>query len=58
VNKQQSSPAAAEITMREFSMPLNNAGDAVSLFDAQGQIRHHVSYSVAQAATGQVRTFK
>jgi hypothetical protein len=45
------------ITMRECSMPLNNAGDDVSLLDPQGQIRHHVSYSATQGASGQVVTF-
>ena len=46
------------IIMRKFSMPLNNAGDDVSLLDPQGQIRHHVSYTTAQAASGQVVTFE
>jgi hypothetical protein len=46
------------ITMREFSMPLNNPGDDVSLLDPQGQVRHHVSYSVTQAASGAVVTFE
>jgi Lamin Tail Domain len=46
------------ITMREFSMPLNNSGDDVSLLDPQGQIRHHVSYSAAQAQPGQVVSFE
>jgi hypothetical protein len=45
------------ITMREFSMPLNNAGDDVSLLDPQGQVRHHVSYTAVQAVSGQVVTF-
>jgi Lamin Tail Domain len=42
------------ITMRAFSMPLNNSGDDVSLIDPQGQERHHVSYSSAQAGSGAV----
>jgi Lamin Tail Domain len=46
------------ITMREFSMPLNNSGDDVSLLDPQGQVRHHVSYTAAQAASGTVVTFE
>ena len=46
------------ITMREFSMPLNNSGDDISLLDPQGQVRHHVSYSGAQAQPGQVVTFE
>jgi hypothetical protein len=46
------------ITMREFSMPLNNSGDDVSLIDLQGHIRHHVSYTAAQAASGAVVTFE
>jgi hypothetical protein len=45
------------ITMREFSMPLNNSGDDVSLLDPQGQVRHHVSYTAAQAQPGQMVTF-
>jgi endonuclease/exonuclease/phosphatase family metal-dependent hydrolase len=44
------------ITMRVFSMPLNNSGDDVSLLDPQGQVRHHVSYAVAQAGSGTVVT--
>jgi hypothetical protein len=49
-------PAQQEltITMRAFSMPLNNSGDDVALLDAQGQVRHHVSYSAAQAQAGAV----
>jgi hypothetical protein len=31
------------ITMRECTMPLNNAGDDVSWRDPQGQVRHHVT---------------
>jgi Lamin Tail Domain/Endonuclease/Exonuclease/phosphatase family len=46
------------ITMREFSMPLNNSGDDVSLIDPQGQVRHHVSYSAAEASSGQVVRFE
>jgi hypothetical protein len=46
------------ITMQEVSMPLNNSGDDVSLLDPQGQLRHHVSYSAGQAASGQVVTFE
>jgi lamin tail-like protein len=46
------------ITMREFSMPLNNSGNDVSLLDPQGQVRHHVSYSAGQAASGAVVTFE
>jgi hypothetical protein len=46
------------ITMREFSMPLNNSGDDVSLIDPQGQVRDHVSYSAAQAPPGQMVTFE
>jgi hypothetical protein len=42
------------ITMRACSMPLNNSGDDVSLSDPQGQVRHHVSYSSAQAGSGAV----
>jgi hypothetical protein len=46
------------ITMREFSMPLNNSGDDISLLDPQGQVRHHVSYTAAQATSGTVVTFE
>jgi hypothetical protein len=46
------------ITMCEFSMPLNNSGDDVSLLDPQGQIRHHASDTAAQAASGMVVTFE
>jgi Lamin Tail Domain len=46
------------ITMRAFSMPLNNSGDDVSLVDPQGQVRHHVSYTAPQAQPGQVVTFE
>jgi Lamin Tail Domain len=42
------------ITMHEFSMPLNNSGDDVLLLDPQGRLRHHVSYTAAEAASGQV----
>jgi hypothetical protein len=44
------------ITMRAFSMPLNNSGDDVSLIDPQGQVRHHVSYTAVQAGSGTVVT--
>ncbi|HSF30409.1 MAG TPA: hypothetical protein VLK82_08055 [Candidatus Tectomicrobia bacterium] len=44
--------------MREFSMPLNNSSDDVSLLDPQGQIRHHESYSAAQAQPCWVVTFE
>jgi hypothetical protein len=44
--------------MREYSMPLNNAGDDVSLINPPGQVRHHVSYTTAQAASGTVVTFE
>jgi hypothetical protein len=44
------------ITMREFSMPLNNSGDDVSLLDPQGQVRHHITYTAAQAQPGAVVT--
>ena len=44
------------ITMRAFSMPLNNSGDDVSLLDPQGQVRHHISHTAAQAASGTVMT--
>jgi hypothetical protein len=44
--------------MRKFSMPLNNFGDDVSPPDPEGQVRHHVSYSVAQAQPGRVVTFE
>jgi hypothetical protein len=40
--------------MLELLMPLNHSGDDVSLIDPQGQIRHHVKYLAAQAASGQV----
>jgi hypothetical protein len=46
------------ITMREFSMPLNNSGDDVSLLDPQSQVRHHVGYTAAQAASGAVVIFE
>jgi Lamin Tail Domain len=46
------------VTMRAFSMPLNNSGDDVSLIDPQGQVRHHVSYTAAQAGSGTVVTFE
>lgn len=46
------------ITMRAFSMLLNNSGDDVSLLDPQGQVRHHVSYTATQAQPGQVVTFE
>jgi hypothetical protein len=46
------------LTMQEFSMPLNNSGDDVSLIDPQGQVRDHVSYSAAQAPPGQLVTFE
>ena len=49
---------ALTITMEVFSMPLNNSGDDVSLIDPQGQVRHHVTYSAVQAASGQVVTFE
>ncbi|HSF33091.1 MAG TPA: hypothetical protein VLK82_21805 [Candidatus Tectomicrobia bacterium] len=45
------------ITMREFSMSLNNSGVDVSRLDPQGQVRHHVSYAATQAQAGQVVTF-
>jgi hypothetical protein len=46
------------VTMREFSMPLNNSCDDVSLLDPQGQVRHHVSYTPAQVASGTVVIFE
>jgi endonuclease/exonuclease/phosphatase family metal-dependent hydrolase len=46
------------ITMHEFSMPLNNSGDDVSILDPQGQVRHHVSYLAIQAASGMIVTFE
>jgi hypothetical protein len=46
------------IMVRGFSMPLNNSGDDVSLLDPHGQIRHHVSYTVAQAQAGNVVAFE
>jgi hypothetical protein len=44
--------------MQEFSMPLNNSGDDVSLIDPQGQVHDHVRYSAAQAPPGQLVTFE
>jgi len=49
---------ALTLTMQAFSVPLNNSGDDVSLIDPQGHVRDHVSYSAAQAASGQVVTFE
>jgi hypothetical protein len=46
------------IMMREFSMPLNNSGDDVSLLDLHRQIRHHVSYTATQAQAGNVVAFE
>jgi hypothetical protein len=46
------------ITMRACSMPLNNASNDVSWLDPQGQVRHHVTYAAAQAASGTVVTFE
>ena len=46
------------ITMRECSMLLNNSGDDVALLGPQGQVRHHVSYTAAQAGSGAVVTFE
>ena len=39
-------------------MPLNNSGDDVSWVDPQGQVRHHVTYTAAQADSGTVVTFE
>ncbi len=38
-------------------MPLNNAGDEVFLFGADGTLRDHVSYSRQDAASGRAVTF-
>jgi hypothetical protein len=46
------------ITMHERSMPLNNPEEDVSLLDSQGQARHHVSYTAAQAALGAAVVFE
>ena len=46
------------ITMRAFSMPLNNLGDEVSLLDPLGQVRQHVSYTAVQVGSGTVVTCK
>lgn len=45
------------VTMTANSMPLTNSGDEVKLIDAAGAIRHRVSYSGAQAGSGQVVGF-
>ncbi len=41
------------ITMTNFSMPLNNSGDEISLFDPQVNKRHQVSYSAGNVTEGQ-----
>lgn len=42
----------------EGVMPLNNAGDEVFLFDAQGELRDHVSYSRRDAVSGREIVFQ
>jgi endonuclease/exonuclease/phosphatase family metal-dependent hydrolase len=53
-------PAGAKvtITMTTNTMPLTNSGDAISLIDPQGGVKHHVSYTSVQAKPGQVVTFQ
>jgi hypothetical protein len=46
------------ITIRACSMPLNHSGDDVSQLDPQGQVRHHMTYTAAQTASGTVVTFQ
>jgi hypothetical protein len=43
-------------TMCARSMPLNHSGDEVSRLDPQGQVRHHVTDTAAQTASGTVVT--
>ena len=46
------------VTMTTFSMPLNNSGDEVSVFDSSDTLVHKVSYEAAQVARGTVITFE
>jgi hypothetical protein len=39
-------------------MPLNNPEEDVSLLDSQGQVRHYVSCTTAQAASGAAVVFE
>ena len=45
------------ITMPDFSMPLNNSGDDVSLIDQQGRTAHHVTYSASDVEPGKIVRF-
>jgi endonuclease/exonuclease/phosphatase family metal-dependent hydrolase len=45
------------ITMTANTMPLTNSGDEVRLIDPAGAVRHRVSYTGAQAGSGQVVVF-
>lgn len=46
--------ARRTFVMASNSMPLNNSGDEVTLIDNTGAERHRVSYTQAQAQSGQV----
>lgn len=46
------------ITMTQFTMPLNNSGDSVTLLDDQGQERDQVTYQASQVQQGKVIAFQ
>ena len=46
-----------KFVMASNSMPLTNSGDEVTLVDNTGAVRHRVSYTGAQAGSGQVVIF-
>lgn len=53
-------PAGGELKVElpAGRLPLNNSGDDVALVDAQGSVRHRVSYNAEQARAGRVLKFE
>ena len=47
-----------DFVMLEFSMPLNNAGDDITLLDDGGNVRHHVTYTAAEVLPGVTINFE
>ena len=50
--------ATVAISMTDFSMPLNNSGDDISLIDPAGELAHHVTYTEEQVQKGVEITFQ